>query len=157
MKHVHQVKRGYDAPVRSRITFPEQGRTLQAHKDECDINRIIKTFTKTGVITHGTARAPVYGDVFDVPNYQEHLNQILAAQSAFEALPAEVRKIFDNDPAKFVEGVDLPEHKEILQKLGFKKPDKEEETDDAASRLPDASAPGEPLPEKAPDVSTDAE
>lgn len=154
----HIVRRGYDPTKRSQIDCSKGGRTLQAHKSECDINNIMKQWTKTGVISHGTAKAPVYGDVFDVPDYQAHLNQILAAQEGFDALPAEVRKVFDNDPAKFVEGVNSPEHQEILQKLGIFK-DKEAadqaEKDNAAKLSPIAppSQPlGQPLPETPADV-----
>lgn len=142
----HKVRRGYDPAIPSRITCGAS-RTLQSHKDECDINNIMRQWTKTGVITHGSSKQPVYGDVFDIPDYQSHLNQILAADEAFQALPAEVRKVFDNDPAKFVEGIDKPEHQEILTKLGILK--KPEETDDE----PDNDPPGEPLPQTAPDVS----
>jgi len=150
----HKVRRGYDPGIPSRLTCTGESRTLQSHKDECDINNIMRQWTKTGVITHGQKKEPVFADVFDVPDYQNHLNQILAADEAFQALPAAVRKVFDNDPAKFVEGIDKPEHKEILTKLGIlREAESTEDTDDATKPAAPPSQPlGQPLPETSPDV-----
>ncbi|AXL15424.1 internal scaffolding protein [Microviridae sp.] len=45
------------------ISFdPEEGRTHQSFKDECDINRIVDTYARTGVIPHVQLGQPQYGD-----------------------------------------------------------------------------------------------
>lgn len=41
---------------------PEEGRTHQSFKDECDVDKIIDLHTRTGVVTHLNPGKPQYGD-----------------------------------------------------------------------------------------------
>lgn len=45
------------------ISFdPQQGRTHQSFKDECDINAIIDLHTRTGMVTHLNPGTPQFAD-----------------------------------------------------------------------------------------------
>lgn len=76
--------------------------TKQAHRDECDINFILKGYEKTGRLPDLIAREPRYGDFSSSGSFQEALNTVLEAEEQFANLNASVRKRFDNDPAKFL-------------------------------------------------------
>lgn len=86
--------------------FVRPSLTRQAHKQECDINAIVKRFAKLD--PHFLDRMPIhgngqYGDFSEVVDYRSALDNVIAANEAFEALPALVRKRFGNDPAFFLD------------------------------------------------------
>lgn len=85
------------------VTCPTETMTQQSHKEDCDINVIIKRFEKTGVIPNGQTREALYGDFSSPVDYHESMNVIAKANEQFEALPAAVREKFQNDPQKFLE------------------------------------------------------
>ena len=68
------------------IKFDQPSQTLQAFKDDADINCIISRFGNTGVLVDPTvpvSRTPQFGDFSDMPSYQEAQNVIVAANNAF--------------------------------------------------------------------------
>jgi len=83
------------------LSCQELTRTQQHHKEECDINVILKKFGKTGVMPINTSEA-LYPDFSEAVDYHTALNQIIAAESEFDRLPSHLRKHFDNDPSKLV-------------------------------------------------------
>lgn len=98
--------------------------TKQAHKDECDIHKILAQYQKTGIINHITPNQPQYLDLPDDLDYQSSLNLILEAQDAFSTLPSALRDRFQNDPAKFLEALNDPHQRSFLEEVGVfeKKP-----------------------------------
>lgn len=96
--------------------------TQQNFKNECDINFIMKRWEKTGELTHVRSNAPSYGDFSNLGDYQSSLNVVLAAQEAFDSLPAVVRNRFSNDPAMFVEFVQDPSNADAIVELGLAAP-----------------------------------
>lgn len=105
--------------VRVSIEFPEETRTKQALKDECDINLIMAKHRQTGLITHLEKRQPQFGDFSESVDYQAAVNMVMAAEQAFLDLPAAVRKHYDNDPGAFMAACEDPEQREQLLKLGL--------------------------------------
>lgn len=89
----------------------EPSMTKQAHKDECDINRIVKAFSVNGVFDHINefAQRGQYVDLPDQLDYQQSLNMVMEADKAFSSLPAAVRERFGNDPAMFLAAMQDPE------------------------------------------------
>ena len=83
------------------IDFKDPSLAVQASKDECDLNVIIKKYLRTGELPG--LRQTVYGDISKIGNLKECLDQAYAAEEAFMALPADIRRHFDNDPVKLVE------------------------------------------------------
>lgn len=92
--------------------------TKQSFKDECDINVIMRQYTQTGVLP-APVREAWYGDFSNVGDFQDCQNRVGAAVAAFEALPAEVRAHFENDPAEIVAAFEDPSRVDELVKLGI--------------------------------------
>lgn len=96
--------------------------TKQSSKDECDIYKILKQYQRTGILTHIAAAPPVYGDLPDPIDYQEALNQVMAADQAFAALPASIRDEFRNEPAELLQALADPAKGDRLRELGILRP-----------------------------------
>lgn len=82
--------------------FPNQTLTEQQHKDRVNINRIMQRARKGAGVPIYDKQA-TYGDFSNVLEYQECMNRLVQAENDFQKLPAEVRKKFDNDPAKLID------------------------------------------------------
>ena len=61
MRSIKTPRRAHEMP-RVTVAFPEVGKTRQSFKDECDINRIVDTYARTGIVNHVPRVAPQYGD-----------------------------------------------------------------------------------------------
>lgn len=96
--------------------------TKQEFKKQCDVNAIIKRAEGTGLITHINPIQGTYGDFVDSLSYDEALNRVLAAQQAFAALDADLRKRFGNDPGNFIDFVSNPDNADELVELGLADP-----------------------------------
>lgn len=77
--------------------------TEQHHQEKCDINNIIQRYTLQGVLPEVINDPGVYTDISDVGDFLSMQLQVLETQQRFMALPAEVRKEFNNDPALWVD------------------------------------------------------
>lgn len=84
-------------------------RTKQSMKDDCDINLIVKRHASTGMWTHLNPIRPVYGDFTGVQQLQDAMALVDSAEEHFYSLPAEVRRLCNNDPAVFLSEVNDPE------------------------------------------------
>jgi len=97
----------------------EDASLAQQHfKDECDINNILRQFNVTGLLPETTI-SPRYGDFSGITDYHTALNQVIAAENEFMALPATLRARFENDPALLIEFLENPENKNEAIKLGL--------------------------------------
>jgi phage internal scaffolding protein len=97
----------YDRDVvsdESGLACPEPTLAQQQFRDETDINTILERFGRTGELIVPVS-VPEFGDYTEVGDYHSAMNMIIEAQSAFDALPARIRKEFDNDPGRFVDFV----------------------------------------------------
>lgn len=93
--------------------------TEQSHKDEVDIQRIMRKFKKTGVLTHVAAHKGTYGDYASAPDYQEAQNIIANAKSLFESVPSHIRSDMDNDPQKFVDFMQNEDNRDAIEAYGL--------------------------------------
>jgi len=113
----------FHRPIDPGITFdPAEGETQQSFKDECDINRIVSQYVKTGTWSGSLrppTRVPQFGDFSNVLEYQESMNKIIEAQEAFDSLPSRVRQRFQNDPAQLLAFLDDVSNQEEAIKLGL--------------------------------------
>lgn len=96
----------------------KDGRTKQAFKDQCDINKMLKKAQKVGSLSH-LQKYPerIYGEFdgeFDLLTATERLDK---ANEIFNDLPSEVRSEFHNDPLKFVLFAANPENNERLRDI----------------------------------------
>jgi phage internal scaffolding protein len=105
----------------SGLVCEEPTRAQQHHKDECDINVILERFGKTGQLPVN-AISGTYGDFSGVHDYHTALNTLIAAESEFDGLPANIRKQFGNEPANLIEFLNDPKNKDQAIELGLVKP-----------------------------------
>lgn len=90
----------------------------QHYKEECDINTILQKFSITGILPEAPL-SPRYGDFTGIGDYHTALNRVIAAQEEFEALPAQIRVRFDNDPAKLIEFLEDETNRPEAEELGL--------------------------------------
>lgn len=110
-----------------RVLYKDEDRvslTRQEFSDESDINSIMKRFEKTGMLPANNL-TPKYLDLAGAPNnLQDVMNIMNEADAAFQRLPAQVRKEFDNDPVKFTEFAMNKENLPKLREWGLAEPEK---------------------------------
>lgn len=117
----------YRAHARFQTDVGTESMTKQSHKDECDINKILKQYQKTGMITHISSNQPMYGDMPSDMDYQSALHIMMDAEAAFASIPAKVRDQFNNDPAKWLAALQDPEQRDKMTEWGFfEKPPKQD-------------------------------
>lgn len=114
-----KFRTAYDRESSEGITFTEPTMSQQHFKDECDVNTILRKYETTGLLTHVANGTPSYGDFSSVLEFQQAQNILIEAQDAFDALPASLRKRFDNDPAVMLEFIENPDNREEAEKLGL--------------------------------------
>lgn len=90
----------------------------QCFTPECDVNRIIDKFTKTGRLPV-YAGEPFYGDFTACTDYLESVMKIRNAEDKFFSLSSTVRKYFENDPYKFLEFVGDKSNRKKAIELGL--------------------------------------
>lgn len=96
--------------------------TRQEFKEECDINELMRRYKTSGIPL--PQRPPQFLDVTEVPSLMEARNIIIAAETAFMSLSAEVRETFGNDPARFVAFAQDPENLDQMRKWNLAPPPK---------------------------------
>lgn len=74
----------------------------QHFAEETDINTIVRRFHVTGELPQGI-RMPTYEDFSGVFDFQSAMNALRQAREAFDAMPADIRTRFHNDPHEFVD------------------------------------------------------
>lgn len=95
-----------------------ESRTKQSFKDECDINKILARFQRTGAVAHFSKFSPQYGEV---PSVDFHEALLLAKKGIemFEALPSSLRKRFENSPEAFLAFVQDSKNADEMVSLGL--------------------------------------
>lgn len=112
----------YDLPPSPVQPVGGPSMTLQDAKDECDINKIIARYQRTGSWSGTMAIpsvVPQYGDFSSSMSYQEAQNVLIAAQTAFDGLSSQLRKRFNNDPSQMLDFLEDVSNREEAIKLGL--------------------------------------
>lgn len=110
--------------VRSDMSDFEPSLTRQEFAEECDINTIMARYEASGAISHVNRAEPVYLDTTLYPGLQASMDSFREAAAAFNALPALVRREFDNDPQKFVDFAVDPANLPKMREWGLAAPEK---------------------------------
>ncbi len=94
------------------------GRTKQAFKDACDINKILKKAQKVGGLAH-VQKYPeaVYGEFSGEMDLLTAHDRLTKAKQIFAELPSEVRSEFGNNPLDFVTWAAQQKPGELIQKI----------------------------------------
>ena len=97
--------------------------TQAQYKDECDINKIMDRYFRTGCLSDplNQMKPGTYGDFTGMGDYMENMNKIVQAREMFEALPAKVRERFGNNPGAMIDFVMDPDNKDEAIRLGLLK------------------------------------
>lgn len=131
----------------------DDGRTQQHFKDECDVNRIVKRFSETGIAEHLANGNPQFA-FCSSQSFTEAQFIVADMKSHFERLPSKTRAHFGNDPANFLEAHDDPERRQELFELGLAEAPPEPEPDPVEAPDP---PPAEPAPQATKSAEKDAD
>lgn len=102
----------------SGLACEEPSLAQQHFKEECDINTILERFNITGMLPQSTL-SPRYGDFTGIGDYHTALNRVMAAHEEFEALPAQIRARFQNNPAQLIEFLADEKNRPEAEELGL--------------------------------------
>lgn len=93
------------------------GRTKQAFKDSCDVNKIIAKAQKAGTMSH-LLKYPeaTYGEFENIDLLTAH-EKVEKAKVIFSELPSEVRREFGNNPFHFAEFAAKPANRGRLGEI----------------------------------------
>lgn len=104
----------------SALTCLDKSLAVQEMTDDCDINRIVETWVKTGIAPQSSLEA-LSGDFSQVDDYRTMLDKINRAKREFMTLDADTRSYFKNDPANLISALDDPTQTSKLIEFGIKK------------------------------------
>lgn len=135
---------GVDCSVSSVTGEVIESFTVQAHKEECDINEIVRRFGLTGQFPENP-RPPVSGDFTGVTDFQSAMEAVVSAQEAFMEFPAALRDRFKNDPQLLMDFVGDEKNREEAVKLGLV-PHPPEKTRDVVQAVDELAAKLVPKP-----------
>lgn len=80
---IAKARRPHEVPRVQLKCDPATGLTHQSFIAECDINNIVDTYARTGLVNHVARRSPQYGDVPEATLYESACAQA-AIRSAME-------------------------------------------------------------------------
>lgn len=92
--------------------------TRQSELKSADINVIMAKYVKTGVLPVAT-REGFFADVSTVGDYREALHRVMQAEDYFYKVPPQIRKRFENDPAKFLDFISDPKNLPEIEEMGL--------------------------------------
>lgn len=114
-EYLHRLRRSED------LDASHDGLTRQEFKDDCDLNKIVARYEKTGMVD-ALERQGFYGDVSELLGYKDALNVVIQARELFNSLDASVRERFYNDPARLIDFLDDPKNRDEAVRLGLVNP-----------------------------------
>lgn len=98
----------------------DDGMTRQSMADECNINKIMDKYQRTGAISHFNNHGERYGEVSPL-QYDEAMRIFAESNSMYEELPSSIRNRFPS-PSLFLEFVQDPANADELVELGLANP-----------------------------------
>lgn len=118
MKKVIVEDNGRVRVVREFDSLSRPSRVQKHFKDDTDINKIIKKYHAEQRLLQAPNKG-YYGDFSNAPTYLEARQSLINAQVAFNNLPSDVRKRFDNDPHQLLSFLDDSNNRDEAIKLGL--------------------------------------
>ena len=114
----------FKRPPKVSIYFKNPSLTEQCHKNDCEIDVILKRYQQTGFLVNPlekSTRTPMFGDLSDLVGYQEQQNRLCQVKEYFEALPSQIRLMFGNDVGNYLQAMNDPKQTDKLIELGLLK------------------------------------
>lgn len=130
---------------------------IQSHKESCDIHLMLERYANGDDQALSRAQG-FYADTSGMPQtYAEVLNAVLAGEAAFNQLPKEIKRKFDNSFSQWLASMDRPD---FAQRMGFSESPVPVQVSDSVLRNPEQtsatppSSPAESAPQPAPQPVT---
>lgn len=125
-----EFRRAFDEKGKTCVGFDTGTESLvvQSQADEADINVLVKRFRITGMVPT-SVKVPTFGDFTGVNDFRTAMDAITSARDSFNAMTADVRRRFDNDPQRFVEFCSQKKNLDEMRKMGLAVPEKESDDD----------------------------
>lgn len=93
---------------------------IQSHRQSVELSTLLQRYAQ-GDVTALNKIQGVYADVVDMPStYSELFNRVRDAENSFNALPDDVRALFDNSPVSFWQSIGTPEFATKIAELDAK-------------------------------------
>lgn len=93
---------------------------IQSHRESVELSTLLQRYAQ-GDVTALNQIEGVYADVVDMPStYAELFNRVRDAENSFNALPEDVRVLFDNSPVSFWQSIGTPEFASKIAELDVK-------------------------------------
>lgn len=93
---------------------------IQSHRESVELSTLLQRYAQ-GDVTALNQIEGVYADVVDMPStYAELFNRVRDAENSFNALPDDVRALFDNSPVSFWQSIGTPDFASKIAELDAK-------------------------------------
>ena len=112
-------KTPYNGRVACSFETTGESMTQENFREETEILNIIRRHDRNGVIDHVNKGKAIYGDFSEITDYRDMIHKLREADSAFAQVPSDIRKRFENDPAKFFNFVTDSANTAELEKMGL--------------------------------------
>ena len=112
-------KTPYNGRVACSFETTGESMTQEHFREETEILNIIRRHDRNGVIDHINKGSAIYGDFSEITDYRDMIHKLREADSAFAQVPSDIRKRFENDPAKFFNFVTDPNNHAQLADMGL--------------------------------------
>ena len=108
-----------------RCFFETTGESLtqQHFQEETEINNILRSHDRNGVIQHIHKGNAIYADFSEITDLSDALHQIKEAQAEFLNIPSKIREKFQNDAGQFFKFASDPDNKDQLVEMGLANPE----------------------------------
>lgn len=143
-------KTPYNGRVACSFETTGESMTQEHFREETEILNIIKRHDRNGVIDHINRGKAIYGDFSEVTDYRDMIHKLREADSAFAQVPSDIRKRFENDPAKFFHFVTDNNNRKELEEMGLVLKPKVQVSSPNAEEKKDDSPKGEESPTQLP-------
>lgn len=94
-------------------------KTHQSFRDECDINKVLERWMRSGALEHVQKRVPTWGDFTGAVDFKTAHDAVHEASEAFMTLGSDVRAKFANNPAELLAFLRDESNREEAIELGL--------------------------------------
>lgn len=121
--------------------------TEQSHKNQCDVNKIIRKYDRNGIINHVSKFEAQFGDVSGL-EFKSAQDKVIQAKAMFNELPSSIRKRFQNNPGSLLGFMENPDNRQEAIDLGLIRQEWTPETDGLGEHILEGQNKNkEPIPE----------
>lgn len=120
---MEKIEKRANGTRRVQTVIEGESMTQQQFQQSCDLKTIIRQRSALGIPLE-IPNDPFDGAIQDftgVNDYRQNLHRVMKANDAFMALPAQIRKKFDNDPAELIAFLEKDENYDEALSLGLLK------------------------------------